>query len=241
MKAICRRSRDHPLKMTISGEYSRTTTLPTSGDGLAKTRPAFVRVSNNRLVWVGVVAWLGCSAAGLLALVRYGAMPGASSSAPTHWPVDAKIERATNRSTLVMFAHPRCPCTRSSLGELEKIMAHCQGTVSCRVVFLKPSKSADSWTQTDLWSTASSIPETSVSADVDGEEARRFGAVTSGQCLLYNSHGDLLFSGGVTAARGHSGDNVGRDSIESYLTGKHAFAVTTPVYGCPIVRDRNVP
>ena len=53
--------------------------------------------------------------------------------------------------------------------------------------------------------------------DDDGAEARRFGAETSGQTLLYDEHGALLFSGGITGARGHAGDNAGRASLVALL------------------------
>ena len=49
--------------------------------------------------------------------------------------------------------------------------------------------------------------------DDDGAEARRFGAETSGQTLLYDARGALAFSGGITGARGHAGDNAGRASL----------------------------
>ena len=46
-------------------------------------------------------------------------------------------------------------------------------------------------------------------------------AITSGQTLLYDTKGHLVFSGGITGGRGHEGDNTGRESIEKYLqTGK---------------------
>ena len=38
---------------------------------------------------------------------------------------------------------------------------------------------------------------------------QRFGAETSGQTLLYDRDGRLLFSGGTTGSRGHDGDNAG--------------------------------
>ncbi len=49
--------------------------------------------------------------------------------------------------------------------------------------------------------------------DDDGAEAKRFGAETSGQTLLYDERGTLAFSGGITGSRGHAGDNAGRASL----------------------------
>jgi hypothetical protein len=43
-----------------------------------------------------------------------------------------------------------------------------------------------------------------------------------------------MFSGGITDARGHAGDNDGRDAVEAYLTGGVPGCTQTPVFGCPI-------
>jgi hypothetical protein len=45
----------------------------------------------------------------------------------------------------------------------------------------------------------------------------------------------LLFAGGITAARGHAGDNAGRSAIETLLAGGRPGYDRTPVFGCPIV------
>jgi hypothetical protein len=81
--------------------------------------------------------------------------------------------------------------------------------------------------------------------DDSGREAGRFGAATLGQTLLYDADGSLLFSGGITAARGHAGDNAGRSELVSLLNrGLSAPVVTmnrgqsardaTHVFGCPL-------
>jgi hypothetical protein len=90
----------------------------------------------------------------------------------------------------------------------------------------------DRWVQSDLWVTASSIPGVHVLRDVDGADARRFGAWTSGQTLLYDAQGRLRFSGGITDARGHEGDNAGRASLESILFHGETPAARTSVFGC---------
>jgi hypothetical protein len=70
--------------------------------------------------------------------------------------------------------------------------------------------------------------------DHDGVEARRFGAATSGQVILYDARGTLLFSGGITPARGHSGDSTGRDAILALLIDGSSEASETPVFGCSL-------
>jgi hypothetical protein len=70
--------------------------------------------------------------------------------------------------------------------------------------------------------------------DVDGLEARSFGAATSGQTLLYDKRGALLFSGGITGARAHQGDNVGRRSLVALLNGGPNERPGTSVFGCSL-------
>jgi hypothetical protein len=70
--------------------------------------------------------------------------------------------------------------------------------------------------------------------DIGGRVARRFGAATSGQGLLYDRAGRLRFQGGLTSARGHAGDNAGSAAIVALAQGRVPDTVETPVYGCPL-------
>ena len=79
------------------------------------------------------------------------------------------------------------------------MVAQSGGTIHPHVVFFKPSGTAEDWEQTDLWKSAAAIPGVAVSIDVDGAEAQRFQATTSGHTLLYDAEGKLLFSGGITS------------------------------------------
>ncbi len=136
-----------------------------------------------------------------------------------------------------MLAHPQCTCTRASLGELAEALARTRERPKTYVVFLKPEGFSDEWVRTDLWRTAAALPDVTVVADDDGAEAHTFGAATSGQTLLYDAAGSLVFYGGLTGARGHPGDNAGRTTLLASLTeGKNAGAPTS-VFGCPLFAD----
>lgn len=182
--------------------------------------------------------WVGASCGGLAALAMYANSSGPFQVGPRQWPADTRLRLSDQGTTLILFAHPRCPCTRASLGELEKIVARFQGSVTPWVVFFKPARLEESWDQTDLWETAVAIPGVQVVSDLNGVEAQRFRAVTSGETLLYSGEGELLFKGGITLARGHAGDNVGRSAIESSLAGAAPACHQTPVFGCPISSSR---
>jgi hypothetical protein len=186
---------------------------------------------------IAFVLWLAVVVGGTIEMVRYSDAPGRGDMAPIAWPKDSQIPFDASRPTLVMFAHPRCPCTRASVGELEVLMAQVPGRLSARVVFLKPAGTATNWEKTDLWRKAASIPGVTVYTDNEGLEARRFHSETSGQTVLYDRDGALRFQGGITLGRGHAGDNPGRDALQDYLREGHSIQITTPVFGCSLFED----
>ena len=71
-------------------------------------------------------------------------------------------------------------------------------------------------------------------SDDNGVEAQHFGVYTSGETLLYDSRGSLIFSGGITGSRGHAGDNAGEQALISLLTRGEARERVTSVFGCPL-------
>jgi hypothetical protein len=195
----------------------------------------FNRYSGTLLV-LAAVAWLGAVGYGLHLVGAYDNSPGQSGTPPITWPTQSAIKRTHGLPTLVLFIHPHCPCSRATIGELAILMAQAQGLVNVNAVFVKPA-SVEAWERTDLWNSAAEIPGVNLSVDENGVEANRFRSETSGQVALYSAEGLLLFSGGITGSRGHSGDNDGRTAIQSLLTGDRALKATTPVFGCPLVKD----
>ncbi len=187
------------------------------------------------LVTIGVL-WLCAVGAGLGIMLNYETALGTAATPPKQWPAGSRIRRDPRLATLVMLAHPHCPCTRASIGELAVLMARLQGRLPAYVLFLRPRGSSEDWEKTDLWRTAASIPGVTALGDDGGVEAARFDAAVSGQTMLYDANGRLLFSGGITASRGHSGDNTGRSAIISLVTTGVAERKQTPVFGC-FLRD----
>ncbi len=183
--------------------------------------------------------WFLGVGAGMSVLWDYSYSPGRPGAAARRWP--DTIGRVPGRASLVMTIHPHCPCSRASVRELALIMARSQGRLNARVLFVEPEGLGQEWTRTDLWDQAAAIPGVQVITDHGGADARRFGVETSGHVVLYGAGGDLLFRGGITAARGHSGDNRGRSTIISLLTDGNAGAPgrcgpsETLVFGCPLL------
>lgn len=183
--------------------------------------------------WV-LVVW------GVVLLVGLGAMavrdnrPGAPGLVPQTWPSASKLTRDCERFTLVLFAHPHCPCTVASLRELERITSRSRDRLRAEIVFCVPDGAPTDWEKTELWEQARSIPDVSVMADRGGVETRHFGARTSGTTLLFDAQGDLRFQGGITGARGHEGDNAGKSAVLACMGVGNAGAASVPVFGCPL-------
>lgn len=178
--------------------------------------------------------WIFAMGIGLRTLLNYDAGPGAPGTPPAMWPAESKIQRQSGLPTIVVMAHPHCPCTRATIGELALLMAHVQSRATAVVLFIQPPGFQEQWTESDLWQSAKEIPGVNVLSDPNGIEAARFGAQASGQTMLYDATGRLQFSGGITASRGHSGDNAGRTALVSLVTTGTAETTRTSVYGCSL-------
>ena len=153
----------------------------------------------------------------------------------TLFPRNSAVQLFSDKPTLVLFAHPHCPCTRASLHELDGLLAEIQNRVCVVVVFAIPDGVPPGWEQGDLLKSAKAISGLSVILDKGGKEAHRFDIEGSGHVLLYAPSGKLLFSGGITASLGHEGDNVGRSAVVSFIREGHAPISRTPVFGCSLL------
>jgi hypothetical protein len=187
--------------------------------------------------WVALtvaLCWGVAVAGGFLAIHAYEITPGSSGQAVPRWPGGRRIALADDRPTLVMAAHPRCPCTRASAAELARILERCEGRVAVYVLLFKPRQGDWTWVRSGCSRSFAAIPGVRLIDDPDGAEAKRFGARTSGQVALYSPDGRLLCRGGITRARGQEGDNPGREAVISLLRGRAGGSPKSPVFGCPI-------
>lgn len=189
------------------------------------------------MIAVACVLWAATVTGGFAGLWRYKRAPGAQGATPLSWPAAAALRPRSDRATLLMFAHPHCACTRASLAELARLMARLHDRVAAQVVFAVPPEGGQGWAQTDLWSSAARIPGVSVQTDEGGVEATRFGVATSGGVVVYDRRGNLLFSGGITSARGHEGASFGTERIISLLTRGAPERTEAPVFGCALAQE----
>jgi len=185
-------------------------------------------------LWALSIFWLTGVSSGLWVVWAYENRPGLDADAPHQWPAKSALTAASDRPTLVFLAHPQCTCTRASIQELAEILARATNHPKTYVLFLKPSSFNTGWERTDLWQRAAALPDVTVLSDDNGVEAQRFGVYTSGETLLYDRSGSLIFSGGITGSRGHAGENAGEDALIDLLTRGTADTRGTSVFGCPL-------
>jgi hypothetical protein len=178
--------------------------------------------------------WTLAVGAGFCVLVEYEMTAGPSAIAPKQWPEGTGLRFDSQRANLVMFAHPQCPCSRASMDELAVIMTHCGQQMHATVCFLDLDDGAADWKHSDLWRMARAIPGVDVIADHNARLADRFASATSGQVFLFDREGHKIFSGGITGARGHEGDNRGRQAVIALARGELCTTSATPVFGCSL-------
>ena len=80
----------------------------------AKKAPAAAQPDSFWILGVMVVLWLVCAVGGLFVVWAYDNGPGKPATTESEWPANTSLERATDRPTLVLLAHPQCTCTRAT-------------------------------------------------------------------------------------------------------------------------------
>jgi hypothetical protein len=171
---------------------------------------------------------------GLYVLTRYTSTSAEVLPLPNQWPKHTTIVRAFDRPTMLISLHPRCVCSRATVEELARLLAQVPVLPRVEVLLYRPDNAPESWGQTDVVIRARSMPGVTIRPDPRGREAELFRMSVSGQTAMYASDGRLMFTGGITRARGHEGDNAGRDAIVSILSNQQPVVSSTPVFGCSI-------
>jgi hypothetical protein len=178
---------------------------------------------------VAGAVWLVAIAVGFAQLWLHAYTPGPAAKPLTAWPAD--LQRDPSRPTLVMIVHPECACSEASVGELSRVMARTDVPFDT-LIFFDAIDNVDDVTAGALWKAVGALPNARRIVDHDGTQSRRFGAQVSGQTFLFDRDGALLFSGGLTAARAHAGDNDGAAAVVAALKTGTPPITTTPVFGC---------
>lgn len=180
---------------------------------------------------------------GFGSLVRYSLAMG-DPGAPPQRIAETLDENARATIRLLFFAHPQCPCTRASVAELERLLLRTSKEghrIDARAYLYTPPGTHPRWMRTTLASRLAAIPAVRTEQDPGGMHAQAYGIRTSGHVLIYREH-ELIFSGGITPARGHEGRSEAwlsaADAILGGSVGSGEMGGTGglnwPVYGCAL-------
>lgn len=180
---------------------------------------------------VAVALWSAGVVAGMKQIWSYESTPGGQWTVPATWPDSSLVSADGERATLVMFVHPLCACTRASLIELREALDKVSRPPAVWIVLLSPRGIVKNWNE-HVGAIAERVPEAAIVTDIDGATAAQFGAATSGHVVVYDPKGKLSFSGGITGARGHIGDNDGRRDLVAALRGRDDHGREHPIFGC---------
>lgn len=165
---------------------------------------------------------------------RYSLTAGKNSS-NSRVPASTKFA-PEGRARLLVFLHPKCTCSHATMTELKSLLPELKD-IETTVLFR--SVSADkAWLTGDLYENASKVQGISVAIDEDGREAKLFGAHTSGHTVLIAPDGNIVFSGGLTPSRGHTGDSAGKNFLRKWNRERGPASFISAIFGCNIFKEQ---
>jgi hypothetical protein len=192
----------------------------------------------NKIVFT---CWLGIVAMGMTYFNSYSNAPGYAANPPKYWPVGSRIQRPDgSKATLLVFLHPRCPCSEATVESLSHVLRYARNKADIVAIVYRPHGSGSKWQEGRLMAKLRSLEPVKIMVDEGGVQARLFDVQTSGQTMLYDAQGYVVFSGGITPSRGHNGDSEGRDSIEGYLSSNTSKGKISKVFGCSLRHIQNI-
>jgi hypothetical protein len=188
-----------------------------------------------------ISAALAAVALGWYQLFLFSSTPGEQFAAPASWPQDIPALPATLPSgghtpLLLVFVHPRCSCTPATLEQFDQLLDSTPTPVQVALVVYRSkavSQQAPGAEQAPMLRVHSQA-RIQVLPDTNGLLARRFGAATSGEIVLYSANGHLLFQGGITPMRSQTGNSAGADALRNALATGAIQAKAASVFGCKI-------
>ncbi len=157
-----------------------------------------------------VLVWAVVSGLGLWALTAYNFTPSARAEVLTTWPADTSLMEATH------------------------LIQDLDDEIHWIAVLQQSAQASNDTFTPSMTTLAAKIPGLTTFIDKGSVEARRFGARTSGEVLLFGPDGKLRFHGGLTRGRGHEGVSIGTLAVRDWVRFGSAARDTCNVYGCQL-------
>lgn len=191
----------------------------------------------NRASWCVLGAAAAAVVSAQVLLLAHVTGPGARGTPPPQLPAATADRLGCRRgAVLLVAAHPQCPCLPATLEQVLPLTTGADAP-ALRVLVMTPRRLPPEWDPAAATAVRAGLPPGSVVDDLDGELARQLGMLTTGHVLLYGDRGELLFDGGVTAGRGHRGDNTAARTLRARVADRRPLGDSPSVYGCPVQTD----
>jgi hypothetical protein len=203
-----------------------------------QSRPNSQRAAADWPIRALIFVWLLAIAGGWYCVERheFATSETAAAQAVDRWPSDSLLPCDRDRPALVLFLHPKCPCSRATLAELDRLLATksepTAEPLQLIIVATVPQNADETWWDTGTVAKSSALPGARMFIDRAGQEAARFGATTSGMVMYFDASGLRRYAGGITVARGHEGRSAGGDAVEALVRGETTKPSSLPVFGC---------
>jgi hypothetical protein len=166
--------------------------------------------------------------------MTYDVTPGDPGKTVMTWPSQSGLTQTPSKWSVVMAVHPMCPCTRASLTEFNELISRSNGRAEGLLLWLELPKGKSTPGLNAACDPSLSDPGIRDIADPEGLLAKAFGAETSGAVRIYDTAGELVFSGGITKARGQAGTGPAWIAAMKSIGGGAASPTAAPVFGCPL-------
>jgi hypothetical protein len=113
------------LKCRIPNNYENSKPAAAAVDrySMQVAVPAVPEKAGSLALPIVFILSLSLACAGMAALWLYSITAGKEGAPPGRWPESSSLQRTPGASTLVMFVHPRCPCSHASISELAVLLA----------------------------------------------------------------------------------------------------------------------
>lgn len=189
------------------------------------------------MIWKTSIVWGAGLIFAMVLLQIHQARPAREHNAPPRLTGTQRsaLNIVAGTRCLVMFQQPYCPCTRIARKHLRELIERhdCLG-IAIRIVNVGRDGSntvQEFGVDQNVHGTIQFID------DRRGQIARELGVHTSGHVLLFDQRGKSLFSGGITAGRGHEGPAAGLDKLHQLLQIGDEVSLECelfPVWGCDL-------
>ena len=196
-------------------------------------------------IWsAGVLLWLAMIGYGFFLLFQHDTSAlepqaldsiVASDIQDVSWVSEVDLRPASGKFNLIVAIHPKCPCTRNTLAEIERIQA--RFVEKCELTFLvtlpggKPEEEIEQWRNSGTVQLATSMPNAAVWFEDANELTTRLGLNSSGAVVVLDELGQIRFAGGITAGRSCAMENPGSQAVVRILRGDEQPLISTPVFG----------